>query len=126
MRRTAPKIGLRYYAKPAVAGTSKRSKIFDPTKPEWFYWTELDFQMRVRHYAKERGWLTYHVKNSLRTVDGDPGFPDWVFARAGMKIHVELKREGGKLSPAQRQWAAALESWTWFPRHWDVVQQVFE
>ena len=67
--------------------------------------TEKQFQSHIVHFAKTRGWLVYHTHDSRRS---EPGFPDLVLVR-GRVLFRELKTDKGKISPAQKEWAASLE-----------------
>ena len=50
------------------------------------------------------GWEAYHT---LRSKGSEPGFPDWTLMRERV-IFLELKRESGKPSPAQKFWILGL------------------
>jgi hypothetical protein len=85
--------------------------------------TERDWSRTVIDYAKLRGWdLRYHTQHSLGS---DAGFPDWLLVRDRV-VFVELKGDGGKLSPHQTRWveglrAAGAEVHVWWPSDWDDV-----
>lgn len=67
--------------------------------------TEKDWQAQVKDLAKRLGWKRpYHTFDSRRS---EPGFPDLVLVRDRV-VFVELKRETGKLSDAQREWLTLL------------------
>ena len=77
--------------------------------------TEESFQQTVIEYARLRGWLCAHFRPAMNRrgawatqMQGDPGFPDCVFARRGDVLLVELKTEKGKLTAAQQEWARTL------------------
>lgn len=66
---------------------------------------EKDWQRQVNSLAQQLGWnRVYHTYRSTRS---DPGFPDLVLVRDRV-VFLELKREAGRLSAAQREWLAAL------------------
>lgn len=67
--------------------------------------TEAQFQSALVQYLRLLGFRTYHTKFS---IGSDPGFPDVVAVRAGRCCFIEIKAEGGKVSPAQAAWGAAL------------------
>jgi hypothetical protein len=69
--------------------------------------TERALQDAVVELASRLGWLTYHTHDSRRS---QPGFPDLVLVHEPWRrlLVVELKREKGRLSPAQRVWLDAL------------------
>ena len=54
--------------------------------------------------ARMLGWRCYHV---LRSKGSEPGYPDWTLVRDRV-IFVELKKQDGQLSAAQREWIDAL------------------
>lgn len=98
---------------------------------------EAAFQADVIREAKARGWLYYHTHRSDRSP---AGFPDLVLVRGTRLVFAELKRTGGRLSPAQREWFDALtrlfresvvgrgtvqvEMYVWQPQDWDCVVEV--
>lgn len=49
--------------------------------------------------------LWYHTHDSRRS---QPGFPDYFVVAGGHSIAIELKREGGIVTDAQRAWLAGL------------------
>ncbi len=95
---------------------------------------EGELQTAVIDYAHLRGWLAMHTrpawtKGHMATpIQGDPGFPDVVFARRGMVLFVEFKSEKGSLTRDQEKWQLALpNSWyLWRPSDWSsgVIRQV--
>lgn len=69
--------------------------------------TEKEWQAQVTQLAKQTGWRgAYHTYDSRRSSSG---FPDLVLVRDRV-VYLELKREKGKLSPAQRDWIGWLLS----------------
>jgi hypothetical protein len=74
------------------------------------------------------GWrpsLTYHT---LRSKGSQSGFPDRVLIRDRL-IVVELKREQGKPTPAQKEWldgfaAVGVETYLWRPGDLDEIATV--
>lgn len=69
---------------------------------------ESQLEQTILQAAQLLGWRCHHVRDSRRVLMGDVGFPDWVFARGGRVLVVELKREDGKLTPDQGSWLEAL------------------
>jgi hypothetical protein len=57
-------------------------------------------------------WPTWHSTGT------DSGVPDLLLARDGVVLLIELKREGGKLSPAQEEWAAHAPVLVLRPSDW--------
>ena len=73
--------------------------------------TEAEFQETVVEMARALKWRVYHTHDSRRS---DPGFPDLVLVRNGQLRFMELKREKGKLTPAQAEW---LSAFSWVAAH---------
>lgn len=75
--------------------------------------------------ARVLGWRCYHV---LRSKGSEAGYPDWTLVRDRV-VFLELKRETGVLSDAQREWLGALraagaECYVVRPRHLDQITDV--
>ncbi len=103
--------------------------------------SEAGFQRAVIDLAHLRGWMVAHFRPAqlgsgrwATPMQGDPGFPDIVAARAGRVIFAELKSEGGTMSAAQRAWEKNLlgdaprdgqthEVYVWRPSHWDFIEE---
>ena len=89
--------------------------------------TEREWQTQVVQCLKLHGWRVYHTYDSRRS---QPGFPDLVASNIRLRatIHVELKTETGKTSPAQETWlstiAASGYARVWRPSDWDEVQRI--
>jgi len=96
--------------------------------------TEREFQQAVVQLARLMGWRVHHTRPALtragewRTpIQGDAGFPDLVLCRPPRLIVAELKRNGARPTPAQREWLEALqacagvECYLWTPADWDAV-----
>lgn len=94
--------------------------------------SEKDFQRQVIDLAHIFGWLVAHFRASQNkygrwstAVQADgAGFPDLVLVKDRV-IWVELKAEGGKLSPEQEKWRDALlsakqEWYCWTPKDLDI------
>jgi hypothetical protein len=98
--------------------------------------SEADFQKQVIDLAHVRGWRVAHFRPARVTVKGketyrtamagDIGFPDLVLARRGCVLHVELKREDGKLSADQEKWSQAIgaTSYLWRPSDWKHIEAI--
>lgn len=91
--------------------------------------SESDYLEQVIEYAEILGWLVYHVfetRNYAKRTSS--GFPDLVLVKDGRIIFAELKRETGKVSPAQQVWLDALvpcsEVYVWRPSDWETVERV--
>lgn len=91
--------------------------------------TEAQFQQTVIETAILYGWRVSHFRPAqirpgrwATPLQGHPGLPDLVLARDGVVLLAELKRHGGRPTPEQRMWLAALGEygrlWTpgMFPR----------
>jgi len=84
--------------------------------------SEADWQQTVLHAAHTAGWRCHHqLVPYRRGKDGrvraivepntDPGVPDLLLVHPEYGvIHVELKRESGKLSRDQEEWRDALQA----------------
>lgn len=86
--------------------------------------SEADFQAKVVQWAKLNGWKVVHHLNSRGT---EPGWPDLVLMRPPEIIFAELKREAGKVTPAQSAMLAtldgcSLETHVWRPSDWDIIE----
>lgn len=79
--------------------------------------SEADFQTQVVDLAHRLGWTVNHTyrgrtaKGAWRTNATSPGFPDLCLLRASTRqlVFLELKREGGKPTPAQVEWITGLQ-----------------
>ena len=60
---------------------------------------------KVRGMAATLGWLTYHTHDSRRS---EPGFPDLVLVKGERVLYRELKKQSGRVDPAQKAWMGAL------------------
>jgi hypothetical protein len=98
---------------------------------------EKEFQRAVIEYAKMMGWRVHHTLPAITQsgrwitpVQGDVGFPDLVLCRPPRLIIAELKRAGGKVSVAQRDWLSALracdgvECYIWYPSDWERIVEI--
>jgi hypothetical protein len=84
--------------------------------------TEKEFSTQVYDLARSTGWHRYHT---YRSTKSPAGFPDEVLTRERV-VFLELKREAGKLSPAQQQWlgwllTAGAEAYVVRPRDLDAL-----
>ena len=75
----------------------------------------------VKGVCKLYGWLLYHPYDSRRSTSGYPDLT-LVHPRGGV-LFRELKKESGRVSPAQKEWLSALMSAgadadLWWPRDW--------
>ena len=82
--------------------------------------TEAELQAHVILAATTLGWRHYHTHRSDRSP---AGFPDLVLVRRGVVVFAELKRQTGRVSPAQREWLADLKAtpnptYVWRPGDW--------
>lgn len=87
--------------------------------------TEDDLLRSVRELAQLRGWWCFHV---LRSRGSEAGLPDLLLVRPPRVVFLELKRENGRLSAAQRSVLAFLgacpgvEALLIRPRDWERVE----
>lgn len=88
--------------------------------------SEKEWQGFVMDYAKLRGWWVMHI---LRPIGTQAGWPDLTLLRGKDSLFVELKREGGRLSPVQREVLGRLEVaghrvFVWRPSDRDFVMEM--
>lgn len=87
---------------------------------------EKDWQRQVIDLARMLRWRVAHFRPAMTkhgwvtpvAADGK-GFPDLLLVRERL-VFVELKRDGGKLTPDQIEWIGALrdacqEAYVWRP-----------
>jgi hypothetical protein len=87
--------------------------------------TEKEFSAQLYELARMTGWRRYHTWRSVKSA---AGFPDEVLVRERV-IFVEVKREQGKVSPAQQEWldalhAAGAEAYVWRPSNLEEAARV--
>ena len=85
--------------------------------------TERDLTKQVRELAALFGWRRYHTWLSQHST---AGFPDECLVRPPRVVFAELKRETGKLTPAQAEWLddladCGLEVYLWRPSMIDDI-----
>ncbi len=87
--------------------------------------SEKAFQAQILSLAHIAGWRTYHTHDSRRSAKG---FPDLCLVRPPEIVFAELKSEGGKLRPEQREWLEVLsrcegvEARLWRPGDFEDMQ----
>jgi hypothetical protein len=101
--------------------------------------SEKAWQAQVVQLARMLGWRVHHARAAMNRngkwatpIQGHPGFPDLVLVRERGVFRVvfaELKRQGGRLQPDQREWlrllrAAGAEVYVWRPGDLEAVQAV--
>ncbi len=90
--------------------------------------TEKEWERQAIGLAKTLGWHCYHT---LRSKGSQPGYPDWTLVRDRV-VFLELKREDGRLTDAQRVWLKALalvegiEAYCWWPSDWAEIERILE
>lgn len=77
--------------------------------------------------ARMLGFRCYHT---LRSKGSEAGYPDWTLARERV-LFIEFKKADGKVSPAQKEWVAALlnagaEAYIIRPRHLDDLARILQ
>jgi hypothetical protein len=89
---------------------------------------ESDWQRTFVGLLVAHGWKVFVDRMAWRS---DPGWPDIFAVHQTQKraIHCELKKEDGKLSPAQWGWVQALkaadqEVYVLRPSDWDLAVQI--
>ncbi|MBO0728577.1 MAG: hypothetical protein J2P57_04920 [Acidimicrobiaceae bacterium] len=89
--------------------------------------TEKEWQRQVVHLAQLHGWECWHPWLSIHSPRG---FPDLVMVRPPRIVAAELKRDTGKLTPAQEHWLDLLgacpqiEAYEWRPSDFEEVERV--
>jgi hypothetical protein len=84
--------------------------------------SEADFQSWVVDYARIRGWLCAHLRDSRR--QDAVGLPDLILARNGLVILAELKSMTGAVKDKQKPWLAASGNHLWRPCDRAAVEAV--
>lgn len=91
---------------------------------------EREWQNQVVDLAKLHGWRRpMHIHDSRRS---EPGWPDLALVRENDRlILLELKREKGATTAAQRDWltllaSAGVEVYVARPRHLQALSRVFQ
>lgn len=95
---------------------------------------EAVFQRRVVDAAQLHGWHTCHTRRAtvragrIATPTSMTGWPDLVLWHETHRVvlYVEIKTDGGRLSPAQVRTLGSLSAagaWVmvWRPRDWDEI-----
>lgn len=88
--------------------------------------TEAQWQGRVTGLCDVLRLKWHHETDSRKSKSG---FPDLVIAGPGGVIFVELKKQKGRVSAAQREWlmaltAAGASAYVWRPSDWPVAERV--
>ena len=95
---------------------------------------EEDFASQIEDLLRHGGWLWTHFRpawsdKGYRTpISGDKGFPDYVAIKGEDLLFIELKGDGGSLSPEQKDWRLALleteaEYYCWWPKDFELARQ---
>lgn len=99
---------------------------------------EAQWQAQVIQLARLYRWHVHHCRPAMRAsgqwstpIQGDPGFPDLVLAKAGRVIFAELKIDDphSTLGPEQAAWRDVLtgdgvEWFCWRPRQLEQVKDI--
>lgn len=98
--------------------------------------TEREWQGQVTQAAEMLGWSWAHFRPAMtskgwRTPVSGPmgaGFPDLILCRGDRLVMAELKAEGGRLTPAQRDvldlLRPAAEVHVWRPSDLEIALEV--
>ena len=92
---------------------------------------EADFQARVMELAGYLGWRCYSIPDSRRaTIAGWPDLTLWNVKQKRI-IWIELKREKGRVSPAQvalmnELRSIGLEVYLFRPSNWSELESVLK
>jgi len=88
--------------------------------------TEKDFQRQVLDLARMFRWRVYHPMLSKWS---ERGFPDLTMIRAPRVVFAELKREDGKRTVHQDEWAeligrcTGVEYYLWRPSDIEAIAE---
>ena len=63
-----------------------------------FKLSENDIKLQVKQYLDLRGWYHFPILQGLGSFDG---IPDRIAIKNGRTLYLEIKKPGGKQSPAQ-------------------------
>lgn len=90
----------------------------------WSTWSESDLARLFEDLLDTHGWRWHHETDSRRSKAGLPDYICWKFRQFMM---VELKRERGWVSPAQRITMltlaqADIEVHLWYPHDEDEIR----
>lgn len=96
--------------------------------------SEDQLQSAVIDMARLYGWKVCHFRPARNAtgwdtpLQGDPGAPDLLMARAGRVLLVELKSDTAKLMRDQEEWQQAAGSLVWRPAQWldGTIQKVLQ
>jgi hypothetical protein len=97
------------------------------TAPQARQLRESDFQRQVLDVARIYGWRAYHPMLSKWS---ERGFPDLTLVRPPRIVFAELKRETGKRTSFQDEWAELLtdcpgvEYFLWRPSDIERIAEV--
>lgn len=78
-------------------------------------WSEAELVANIITCAQDNGWVAVHhrpaktAKGWRTLAEGNAGSPDILCCKGGRVLLIEAKSATGRLSPEQREWAAALE-----------------
>ncbi|ACZ29601.1 VRR-NUC domain protein [Xylanimonas cellulosilytica DSM 15894] len=77
--------------------------------------TERALQSQVEALMRETGWMFFHPADNRPNARGrvqsiTAGYPDLHGVRRDREIYIELKRQNGRVSDAQKTWLHALEA----------------
>jgi len=103
--------------------------------------SEKDFSSFFEDALRLYGWRFFHQRPAYErgrprnAQTGDPGFPDYVCAKNGRVLFVELKSDKGRVSPNQRAWLDAImpvdspftyvrSAHVFRPKDWDAVVEL--
>lgn len=81
--------------------------------------SEAHFLRQVCEVATLGQWMVYHT---LRSTGSTAGYPDLCLVRGPDLLYAELKRQHGRVTPAQAAWLQALrevqhvQATVWRPR----------
>ncbi len=99
---------------------------------------ESTFARQIEYLLELGGWRWCHYEPAVRqsgqwatALRGDRGAPDYTAVRGGRLVFIEIKGDGGRVSPEQKRWIADLleagvETYVWYPTELDVAREVLK
>jgi hypothetical protein len=79
--------------------------------------SERAMQDQLTYELRRFGYLVHHTRPATNRrgrwstpLQGVPGFPDLIVARAGRVLYLELKSARGRLSADQERWRDTLQA----------------
>jgi hypothetical protein len=97
---------------------------------------EASYAKQIEYLLDLYGWRWCHYEPAVRQsgnwatpLRGDKGEPDYRAVRSGRLVFIEIKGDGGRLTPDQKGWIADLleagvETYVWHPEDLEIAKEV--